>query len=60
MRLSTGVDLQLTATAESYREVLVVKTAQAAASPEPEKISLTAAGDGAHRHHLRGRALAGT
>ncbi|WP_399925104.1 LamG-like jellyroll fold domain-containing protein [Streptomyces kanamyceticus] len=41
-----GVDLQLTATAEGYREVLEVKTAEAAASPELEKIRLTAVGDG--------------
>lgn len=41
-----GVDLQLTATAEGYREVLAVKTAEAAANPELEKIKLTATGDG--------------
>ncbi|MGH4029286.1 LamG domain-containing protein [Actinomycetota bacterium Odt1-20B] len=41
-----GVDLQLTATAEGYREVLAVQTAEAAASPELEKIKLTATGDG--------------
>ncbi|TCR11403.1 serine/threonine protein kinase [Streptomyces sp. BK205] len=41
-----GVDLQMTAEAEGYREVLVVKTAEAAASPELEKIKLTAIGDG--------------
>lgn len=41
-----GVDLQLTATAEGYREVLVVKSAEAAASSELEKIRLTAAGEG--------------
>jgi hypothetical protein len=41
-----GVDLQMTATAEGYREVLVVKTAQAAASPKLEKVRLTATGDG--------------
>ncbi|MGW5446794.1 LamG-like jellyroll fold domain-containing protein [Streptomyces asiaticus] len=41
-----GVDLQLTAVAEGYREVLVVKTAEAAANPELEKIKLTATGDG--------------
>ncbi|MFH9072785.1 LamG-like jellyroll fold domain-containing protein [Streptomyces alboflavus] len=41
-----GVDLQLTATAEGYREVLVVKTADAAASPELEKVRLTARGEG--------------
>lgn len=42
----TGVDLQMTATAEGYHEVLVVKSAEAAASPELEKIRLTAMGDG--------------
>ncbi|MER5386099.1 LamG-like jellyroll fold domain-containing protein [Streptomyces sp. NPDC002688] len=42
----TGADLQLTATAEGYREVVVVKTAEAAASPELEKIKLTATGEG--------------
>ncbi|WRZ96322.1 LamG domain-containing protein [Streptomyces sp. NBC_01007] len=41
-----GADLQLTATAEGYREVVVVNTAEAAASPELEKIKLTATGDG--------------
>ncbi|MEU6120396.1 LamG-like jellyroll fold domain-containing protein [Streptomyces sp. NPDC047123] len=41
-----GVDLQLTATAEGYHEVLVVKTSEAAASPELEEIKLTASGDG--------------
>ncbi|WP_079143887.1 LamG-like jellyroll fold domain-containing protein [Streptomyces luteocolor] len=41
-----GVDLQLTATAEGYREVLAVKTAEAAASPELEKIKLSARGEG--------------
>ncbi|MFD8032789.1 LamG domain-containing protein [Streptomyces sp. NPDC059717] len=40
-----GVDLQLTATAEGYRQVLVVKTAQAAANPELESIELTATGN---------------
>lgn len=40
------VDLQLTATAEGYREVLVVKSAEAAASPELEKVELSAAGEG--------------
>ncbi|WP_407702576.1 hypothetical protein [Streptomyces niger] len=33
------VDLQLTATAEGYREVLVVKTPEAAASPELETLT---------------------
>ncbi|MEU8794577.1 LamG domain-containing protein [Streptomyces sp. NPDC048643] len=42
----TGADLQLTATAEGYREVVVVNTAEAAASAELEKIKLTATGDG--------------
>ncbi|WJY55094.1 LamG domain-containing protein (plasmid) [Streptomyces chengbuensis] len=41
-----GVDLQLTATAEGYREVLVVKTAEAAANPELNEVALTARGDG--------------
>ncbi|MFD4586913.1 LamG-like jellyroll fold domain-containing protein [Streptomyces sp. NPDC058434] len=41
-----GVDLQLTATAEGYREVLVVKTAEAAAHPELDEVALTARGDG--------------
>ncbi|MEU2564326.1 LamG domain-containing protein [Streptomyces longispororuber] len=40
------VDLQLTATAEGYREVLVVKSAEAAASPELEKVRLPARGEG--------------
>ncbi|MFD3452861.1 LamG domain-containing protein [Streptomyces sp. NPDC058691] len=39
-----GVDLQLTATAEGYRQVFVVKTAEAAANPELENIELTAKG----------------
>lgn len=41
-----GVDLQMTAEAEGYREVLVVKTAEAAASSELEEIKLDATGDG--------------
>lgn len=41
-----GVDLELTATAEGYHEVLVVKTAEAAASPELEQVTLSATGDG--------------
>ncbi|MFE0440108.1 LamG domain-containing protein [Streptomyces nigra] len=41
-----GVDLQLTATAEGYREVLVVKTPEAAHNPELEHVELTASGDG--------------
>ncbi|WP_329220624.1 LamG domain-containing protein [Streptomyces sp. NBC_01485] len=41
-----GVDLQLTATAEGYREVLVVKTAAAAADQALERITLRATGDG--------------
>ncbi|MFE9399975.1 LamG domain-containing protein [Streptomyces flavidovirens] len=40
-----GVDLQLTATAEGYREVLVVKTAEAAANPELEQVRLSADSD---------------
>ncbi|MGA4839897.1 hypothetical protein [Streptomyces sp. G45] len=40
------VDLQLTATAEGYREVLVVKSAEAAASPELEKVRLSVKGEG--------------
>ncbi|MFF1407852.1 LamG domain-containing protein [Streptomyces sp. NPDC058294] len=41
-----GVDLQLTATAESYREVLVVKTPAAAQNPALEQVELAASGDG--------------
>uniref|UniRef100_UPI003F58E1B6 LamG domain-containing protein n=1 Tax=Streptomyces griseoaurantiacus TaxID=68213 RepID=UPI003F58E1B6 len=41
-----GVDLQLTATAEGYREVLVVKTAEAAQMSQLEQVSLHASGDG--------------
>lgn len=41
-----GVDLQLTATAEGYREVLVVKTAEAARHPALEQVELTASGHG--------------
>ncbi|MFC7868097.1 LamG-like jellyroll fold domain-containing protein [Streptomyces murinus] len=41
-----GVDLQLTATAESYREILVVKTPEAAQNPALEQVRLTASGDG--------------
>ncbi|WP_405808259.1 MULTISPECIES: LamG domain-containing protein [unclassified Streptomyces] len=41
-----GVDLKLTATAEGYREVLVVKSAEAAANSELERIKLTVKGDG--------------
>ncbi|MFJ1598390.1 LamG domain-containing protein [Streptomyces sp. NPDC088261] len=41
-----GVDLRLTATSEGYRQVLAVKSAQAAASAELERITFTAAGDG--------------
>ncbi|MFD9224142.1 LamG-like jellyroll fold domain-containing protein [Streptomyces sp. NPDC060064] len=40
-----GVDLQLTATATGYREVLVVKSAEAAASSDLEKVKLTASGE---------------
>ncbi|MFI8192148.1 LamG domain-containing protein [Streptomyces sp. NPDC085946] len=39
-----GVDLELTATAEGYREVLVVKTAKAADNPKLERVSLTVTG----------------
>ncbi|MFJ5780227.1 LamG domain-containing protein [Streptomyces sp. NPDC093094] len=42
----SGVDLQLTATAEGYREVLVVKTPEAAKNPVLEHVELTARGDG--------------
>ncbi|GGT54245.1 hypothetical protein GCM10010271_67640 [Streptomyces kurssanovii] len=35
-----GVDLKLTATAEGYREVLVVKSAEAAANPALEQVRL--------------------
>ncbi|MFC3577722.1 LamG domain-containing protein [Streptomyces yaanensis] len=41
-----GVDLQLTATAEGYREVLVVKTPEAAQNPALEQVKLTASGHG--------------
>ncbi|MFI2301977.1 LamG domain-containing protein [Actinacidiphila glaucinigra] len=41
-----GVDLQLTATVEGYREVLVVKSAQAAANPSLEHIQFKASGTG--------------
>ncbi|MFF0747158.1 LamG-like jellyroll fold domain-containing protein [Streptomyces sp. NPDC004111] len=41
-----GVDLQLTAEAEGFRQVLVVKSAQAAANPALEQIRLTSSGDG--------------
>ncbi|MFJ7963027.1 LamG domain-containing protein [Streptomyces sp. NPDC096324] len=41
-----GVDLQLTATAEGYREVLVVKTPDAAQNPALEQVQLAASGDG--------------
>ncbi|WP_264930962.1 LamG-like jellyroll fold domain-containing protein [Streptomyces sp. A012304] len=37
-----GVDLELTATAEGYREVLVVKSAQAAANPKLNRVQLRA------------------
>ncbi|WP_331452548.1 LamG-like jellyroll fold domain-containing protein [Streptomyces sp. SS162] len=39
-------DLQLTATAEGYREVLVVKTPEAAANPELQSIALAVEEDG--------------
>lgn len=41
-----GVDLQLTATPEGYHEVLVVKTAEAAANPALEEVTLSATGEG--------------
>ncbi|MEU9343626.1 LamG domain-containing protein [Streptomyces sp. NPDC048278] len=41
-----GVDLELTATAEGYREVLVVKSAAAAADPALERIVLRASTSG--------------
>ncbi|MEV4949890.1 LamG domain-containing protein [Streptomyces sp. NPDC053755] len=41
-----GVDLQLTATAEGYREVLVVKSAEAAANPQLAQIKLKVHSDG--------------
>ncbi|MGD6749212.1 LamG domain-containing protein [Streptomyces sp. BH105] len=41
-----GVDLELTATAEGYREVLVVKSAEAAANPALEQVKLTASATG--------------
>ncbi|AZQ40163.1 LamG domain-containing protein [Streptomyces cyaneochromogenes] len=41
-----GVDLRLTATAESYREVLVVKTPEAAASPELDKVLFSVDSEG--------------
>ncbi|WP_443067192.1 LamG domain-containing protein [Streptomyces sp. NBC_01423] len=42
----TGVDLELTATAEGYHEVLVVKSAAAAVNPELEQVTLSASGEG--------------
>ncbi|NSL43665.1 LamG domain-containing protein [Streptomyces sp. 8P21H-1] len=41
-----GVDLELTATAEGYREVLVVKSAEAAADPALEQVKLSASAKG--------------
>ncbi|MGW2343334.1 LamG domain-containing protein [Streptomyces sp. NPDC001661] len=41
-----GVDLELTATAEGFREVLVVKSAEAAADPALEQIKLSASATG--------------
>ncbi|MFF1452174.1 LamG-like jellyroll fold domain-containing protein [Streptomyces sp. NPDC058274] len=41
-----GVDLQVTARAEGYREILVVKSAQAAGNPRLDKVKLTASGKG--------------
>nr|WP_324784156.1 LamG domain-containing protein [Streptomyces sp. H51] len=42
----SGVDLELTATAEGYREVLVVKSARAAANPKLERVRLAVTGQG--------------
>lgn len=41
-----GVDLRMTATAEGYREVLVVTSASAASNPELEKLSFPVRADG--------------
>lgn len=41
-----GVDLELTATSEGYREILVVKSAAAAASSALEQVTLSVAADG--------------
>ncbi|MET7578897.1 LamG domain-containing protein [Streptomyces microflavus] len=41
-----GVDLQLTATLEGYRQVLVVKSAEAAANPALSEITMGARGEG--------------
>jgi hypothetical protein len=41
-----GVDLKMTATAEGYREVLVVKSADAAANPALEQIRLAVSSQG--------------
>ncbi|MEU4653905.1 LamG domain-containing protein [Streptomyces sp. NPDC023723] len=41
-----GVDLELTATAEGYREILVVKSARAADNPGLEHVELSATGEG--------------
>lgn len=41
-----GVDLQLTATPEGFREVLVVKSAQAAVNPKLNEIKLSVTGGG--------------
>ncbi|MFI6434367.1 LamG-like jellyroll fold domain-containing protein [Streptomyces sp. NPDC050759] len=41
-----GVDLRMTATAESFRELLVVKSPQAAADPELKKVALSLQADG--------------
>lgn len=41
-----GVDLQLTATAEGFRQVLVVKSPEAAANPALNQVTMSASGDG--------------
>lgn len=52
-----GVDLQLTATAEGFREVLVVKSADAAKNPELEQIELSTSADGLTIHPGAGGGL---
>nr|WP_152884153.1 LamG-like jellyroll fold domain-containing protein [Streptomyces adustus] len=41
-----GVDLRMTATTEGFRELLVVKTPQAAADPELKRVTLSLESDG--------------